>query len=770
MLKPLKNRAQQMQSGARAVSVLLAILALMAMLCLTACHKDPAKVKANAVAAAEKYVQQERWGDAAIEYKNALRVDPKAADLYAKLGKVSLKLGQYREAYLALREAVDLNPADTSSQIALGSLYLAAGSNDDALQIANEIAEREPDSADVALLQANAYAGKKMMSQAIEVLVKLLKNQPNLASAHTNLGLFYASQGKPELAEPELKAAVSLTPGSMDARKALGAFYLSRGDAVDAEQQYRAGLQANPNSPDAVMTMAEFLGLQNRQGEAEQFYKQLVTLQKDSAQSRFTLASYYVSHGRNDEARAVDEQIARDVPAFLDARVQLVELALGANDLSKAEALLAPLLKDYDKRVEVIVLRARLLLAKRKPQQAIEVLDPALAQGNSPVVHYLLGVGYSQLGNMQRAQSEMEATIGANSHFVDAYANLSSLMLDRGKAASALQYAQQCLQLAPNRSDCLELAGGAYATQRDFANAEKFLQLYANRQPQPPDALIRLGQLSIMERKLPQAMAYFQKAEAANPQDSEAVDGLAGALLVKGDKAAAMQAVRDALAHNSTPEMLNVAGKVFADAGDKHAAEDALRKALSESPQNYASYVLLGALYSTQQQTYDAIANYEAALKLKKNDTGLWTMLGMLYEQVGNLPKAQAAYMQALDLDPNAGVAANNLAWIYADDLGDLDKALELARRAKVALPKVPNVSDTLGWIYTKRRLNEMAVPLLQEAVQADPKQAGYHFHLAVALLHSGKKAQAKSELATALKFNVGLKQRDEAREISSAN
>jgi len=187
---------------------------------------------------------------------------------------------------------------------------------------------------------------------------------------------------------------------------------------------------------------------------------------------------------------------------------------------------------------------------------------------------------------------------------------------------------------------------------------------------------------------------------------------------------------------------------------------------LQQSPERYSSYVQLGSLYARRQRVPEAIAYFESAIKLRPADISSWTMLGMLNQQRGDFRKAEESYIRVLDIAPNAGVAANNLAWLYADHLNDMDKALELARRAKVALPNVANVSDTLGWIYTKRRLDEMAVPLLLEAVKSEPKHAEYHYHLAVALMHSGKKAEARQEMASAAKLDNGLRTRREAREI----
>ena len=55
-------------------------------------------------------------------------------------------------------------------------------------------------------------------------------------------------------------------------------------------------------------------------------------------------------------------------------------------------------------------------------------------------------------------------------------------------------------------------------------------------------------------------------------------------------------------------------------------------------------------------------------------------------------------------------MAANNLAWRYAEDGGNLDVALSLAQTAKRKLPDSPEVSDTLGWIYLKKDLDTQAV------------------------------------------------------------
>jgi len=95
-----------------------------------------------------------------------------------------------------------------------------------------------------------------------------------------------------------------------------------------------------------------------------------------------------------------------------------------------------------------------------------------------------------------------------------------------------------------------------------------------------------------------------------------------------------------------------------------------------------------------------------------------------------------------------------------------LDAALDLARRARLALPNSSTVSDTLGWIYCRRQLYDSAVPLLQEAVRDEPKNGEYRFHLAASLLGAGRKQQAQEELNAALKLDDGLRKRPEVQKL----
>jgi tetratricopeptide (TPR) repeat protein len=128
-------------------------------------------------------------------------------------------------------------------------------------------------------------------------------------------------------------------------------------------------------------------------------------------------------------------------------------------------------------------------------------------------------------------------------------------------------------------------------------------------------------------------------------------------------------------------------------------------------------------------------------------------MAAVLVHAKGDLEDATRRYTELLTVEPRAGVAANNLAWIYADERQNLDLALDLAERATEALPDYAEAWDTLGWVYQRKQLPLLAVVPFEKAVGQDPNNATFHYHLGMALAGTGDREKARESLQMALKL-----------------
>jgi Flp pilus assembly protein TadD len=139
-------------------------------------------------------------------------------------------------------------------------------------------------------------------------------------------------------------------------------------------------------------------------------------------------------------------------------------------------------------------------------------------------------------------------------------------------------------------------------------------------------------------------------------------------------------------------------------------------------------------------------------------------MSGMILQAQGNTAKAKQRFERAVAIDPQAAVAANNLAWIYAESSENLEQAVRLAETASQALSDAPEVLDTLGWVYYKNNQPALAVPPLVRAVQKAPDNPLYRYHLGLAYEKAGDMIQSRQSLTKALDLRSDFAGADEAR------
>ena len=120
----------------------------------------------------------------------------------------------------------------------------------------------------------------------------------------------------------------------------------------------------------------------------------------------------------------------------------------------------------------------------------------------------------------------------------------------------------------------------------------------------------------------------------------------------------------------------------------------------------------------------------------------------MLQEQKGDKDKAREHYKQALELDPEFAAAANNLAWMMAEEEGgDLGEAMRLALLAKEQFPEDPYIADTLGWIHYKRQSYGLALTQFVQAANDLPENMTTQYHLALALKANNRIDEAREIL-----------------------
>jgi tetratricopeptide (TPR) repeat protein len=205
------------------------------------------------------------------------------------------------------------------------------------------------------------------------------------------------------------------------------------------------------------------------------------------------------------------------------------------------------------------------------------------------------------------------------------------------------------------------------------------------------------------------------------------------------------------------PRLLLLSARAEAAAGDAAAAVTTLQALLAADGANVEGSVLLAEILAGRGQPDEARQVLDRVLTRRPDSMEAQLTLARLFEATGQPAAAQAVYERLLVAQPHTPTAAYRLAALYLSMNERLDRALDLARLVKQALPEDPAVSDLLGWAYVRQGLHGPAVSHLQDAVRKVPANATYRYHLGMAYVGLGQHDNARRELTRALQLDPGL-------------
>src|SRR5262249_35255748 len=151
-------------------------------------------------------------------------------------------------------------------------------------------------------------------------------------------------------------------------------------------------------------------------------------------------------------------------------------------------------------------------------------------------------------------------------------------------------------------------------------------------------------------------------------------------------------------------------------------------KTLLLDPNFSAAYQLLVQAYVATNKLPQAVSELQAHLAKTPNDAAALMTLALLFERTNDFPQASDAYEKVLAINPDFVPALNNLAYLYTERLNNLDKAYDLARKARNLQAQDASVCDTLGWVLYKRGDYQEALPILQESAEKVPDNSEIQF------------------------------------------
>ncbi len=735
---------------------------------LAGCTHDPRVLKREYLDKGTAYFAKGKYAEAAIEYQNAIQIDPKFAQAHYRLAQCYLRQGNWSGAYQEYSRTLEIAPGNLDAQLDFSRLLLAARKFPDARDHAETVLKSDPQNAEAQILVANADADEGDLSKAIAEAQIAVQMDPNRSASYLNLALLQEKNQDAPAAEQSFQKALALDPKSTAATLALGHFYQSQKRWPDAEKQFQAAIALDPASP---LPRASLAGLYINEGHkdmAEQVLRDAKTALKDDPAGYRMLGEFYLNQGEFEKAAAEFASLQAEHPKDLAVTKTYIQLLIFQNNLDQAAKLNDAILKGSPTDPDSLILRGEILTREGKASDAVPILESAAkAAPDNPLAHYYLGVAYAATSNLSQAQTEWLQAAQLNPGMAEPERALATLASRKGNINLLADSSGLLIKIEPLAAEGYIFHAQALFAKGDQPGAEADLRKAMAVAPQDAAPYARMAELRILQKKPDEAEKFYAQALLLNPSASDALAGLINIDLGRKMPAQALRLVQDQISRvpgNSSFYLL--LGQVELANQDAPKAEVAFQKAIDLDKNNGDAALLLGNVLVSRGAVDQAIATYQSALAANPGDVRIDVSLAGLLEKRDQWQAAEDLYKKALQVQPNYALAANNLAFLMLEHGGDVNVALSLAQTGRRGLPNLPASADTLGWAYYHQGAYDAAIDALQQAVNADPKDATYHYHLGMAYEKAHNLPLAKKQFEATLQISPDYSQASEIREM----
>ncbi len=312
-------------------------------------------------------------------------------------------------------------------------------------------------------------------------------------------------------------------------------------------------------------------------------------------------------------------------------------------------------------------------------------------------------------GNLEEAGEGFAAIVKQAPSFAEAYLNLGLVREEQGRHEDAISSFQKALGLKPRVHGASLFLGVAYFHLNQMDKAVVAIEKETAAYPKDAPAWMWLGVVRLAQDLPEQAAMALDKAAKLAPDDV------------------------DILYHRGRAHLL--------------VSNSSYGKMFKVDPRSWRVHQVIAQANAEADRHVDAVAEYQAAIKLAPTQPGLHEELGSEYRNLGKIQEAEDAYLRELEIDPNNVLAKYKLGVVTVEK-GDGAKGKELIEAALRAKPGLLHSDYNLGRAEMLLGNDAAAAQRLERATSAsgsDPEviqQAWYQLGIVYRHLHRMEDAQ----------------------------
>jgi len=261
-------------------------------------------------------------------------------------------------------------------------------------------------------------------------------------------------------------------------------------------------------------------------------------------------------------------------------------------------------------------------------------------------------------GNLEAAGAGFAAVVKLEPTFAEAHFNLGLVRQAQGRYDEAIASFQSALKLRPRLHGANLFLGITEFRLNHLDEATKAVQKETVAYPKDANAWMWLGVVHLAQDRAEDAADALDRAAKLKPDD------------------------QDILYHRGRAHLL--------------VSKDSYAAMFKLDPNSWRVHRVMAQANAEADRHVDAIAEYEAAIKLAPTQPGLHEELGSEYRNANKIPEAEAAFRRELEIDPHNVLAMYKLGAI-AVEKGDGAKGKELMEAAQRVKPGLVHMDYNLG-------------------------------------------------------------------------
>lgn len=261
-------------------------------------------------------------------------------------------------------------------------------------------------------------------------------------------------------------------------------------------------------------------------------------------------------------------------------------------------------------------------------------------------------------GNLDAAAAGFEAVVRQMPNFAEAHFNLGLVNEERGRYDEAIADFQKALTFKPRLHGANLFLGVTEFRLNRLEKAHAAVAKEVAAYPKDASAWMWLGVVCLAQDKPEEAADALDKAAKLKPDDE------------------------DILYHRGRAHLL--------------VSKNSYARMFKVNPGSWRVHRVLAQANAEADRHTDAIAEYEAAIKLAPTQPGLHEELGSEYRNVNKIAEAEQAFQKELEIDPHNVLARYKLGAIAVEQ-GEGAKAKELIEAALREKPGLLHADYNLG-------------------------------------------------------------------------